>query len=135
MPHLDLVKYGITNVKQVIHNPSYEQLYKAETDPSLTGYEKGQLTELGAINVMTGEYTGRSPKDKYFVMDETTKDTIWWTSKEYPNDNKPLSQESWDVVKKIAISELSEEVLYVVDAFCGANENSRLKIRFIMEVA
>ena len=135
MPHLDLTKHGITNVKQIIYNPSYEQLYAAETDPSLNGYEKGQLTELGAINVMTGEYTGRSPKDKYFVMDETTKDTIWWTSKEYTNDNKPLSQSSWETVKNIAVTELSNKILYVVDAFCGANENTRLKIRFIMEVA
>ena len=135
MPHLDLTKYGIKNVKNVFHNPSYEQLYEAETSSSLKGYEKGQLTELGAINVMTGEYTGRSPKDKYFVLDETTKDTIWWTSEKYPNDNKPLSQSSWEAVKNIATNELSDKNLYVVDAFCGANENTRLKIRFIVEVA
>ena len=135
MPHLDLTQYGITNVRQIIYNPSYEELYSAETDSSLTGYEKGQLTELGAINVMTGEYTGRSPKDKYFVMDDVTKDTIWWTSEKYANDNKPLSQKSWEVVKKIATDELSDRTVYVVDAFCGANKNSRLKIRFIMEVA
>jgi len=104
-------------------------------DPNLTGYEKEQLTELGAINVMTGIYTGRSPKDKFFVMDETTKDTIWWTSEEYRNDNKPLSQQSWKVIKEIATKELSNNNLYVVDAFCGANKNTRLKLRFIMEVA
>ena len=135
MSSLDLSKYGINDVREIFHNPSYEQLYKAETDSSLSGYEKGQLTELGAINVMTGEYTGRSPKDKYFVHDDTTKDTIWWTSEKYPNDNKPLSQSSWEAVKKIAADELSNKNLYVVDAFCGANENTRLKIRFIVEVA
>ncbi len=135
MAKLDLNKYGITNVKNIFHNPSHDALYKAETDPQLSGYEKGQLTELGAINVMTGIYTGRSPKDKYFVLDDTTKDTIWWTSEKYPNDNKPLSQKSWEEIKKIATEELSNNNLYVVDAFCGANKNTRQKIRFIMEVA
>ena len=135
MANLDLSKYGIKDVKKIIHNPSYEELFKAETDPSLQGYEKGQETELGAVNVMTGIYTGRSPKDKFFVMDDTTKDTLWWTSDSYKNDNKPVTEKTWEVVKDLAVKELSDKTLYVMDTFCGANENSRLKIRFIMEVA
>ncbi len=132
---VDLQKYGITGATEVVYNPSYEQLFADETASNLEGYEKGQVTEMGAVNVMTGVYTGRSPKDKFFVLDDTTKDTIWWTSDEYKNDNKPLSQESWKALKDIASKELSNKKLYVVDAFCGANENTRLKIRFIMEVA
>ena len=135
MAELDLQKYGITGATEVVHNPSYEQLFADETDPKLEGYEKGLVTEMGAVNVMTGVYTGRSPKDKFFVLDDVTKDTIWWTSDAYKNDNKPLSQASWQELKKLASKELSNKKLYVVDAFCGANENSRLKIRFIMEVA
>ena len=135
MAELDLQKYGITGATEVVHNPSYEQLFADETAPKLEGYEKGQVTEMGAVNVMTGVYTGRSPKDKFFVLDDVTKDTIWWTSDAYKNDNKPLSQASWQELKKLASKELSNKKLYVVDAFCGANENSRLKIRFIMEVA
>ena len=135
MKQPDLSQYGITGVKEVIYNPSYDFLYKEELKPELTGYEKGQLTELGAVNVMTGIYTGRSPKDKFFVYDDTTKDTIWWTSDEYKNDNKPIKPEAWEELKKIATEELSHKRLFVVDAFCGANANSRLKIRFIMEVA
>ena len=135
MKQPDLSQYGITGVKEVIYNPSYDFLYKEELKPELTGYEKGQLTELGAVNVMTGIYTGRSPKDKFFVYDDTTKDTIWWTSDEYKNDNKPVKPEAWKELKKIATEELSHKRLFVVDAFCGANANSRLKIRFIMEVA
>ena len=132
----DLKKYGITGVKEVVYNPSYDQLFMEETDPSLTGYDKGQVTELGAVNVMTGVYSGRSPKDKFFVLDDTSKDTVWWTSDEYKNDNKPLSESSWKEVKKIAAEELSnKDKLYVMDAFCGANENTRIKIRFVMEVA
>ena len=135
MSKIDLSKYGITGVTEIVHNPSYEQLFEEETKPGLQGFEKGQLTDMGAVNVMTGVYTGRSPKDKFFVMDDTTKDTIWWTSDEYKNDNKPLSQQSWKVLKEIADKQLSDKRLFVVDTFCGANENSRLKIRFIMEVA
>jgi phosphoenolpyruvate carboxykinase (ATP) len=131
----NLEKYGITGAKEVIYNPSYEQLFKDETDPSLTGYDVGTVTEMGAVNVMTGIYTGRSPKDKFWVYDDVTKDTIWWTSEEYKNDNKPLSPESWNELKKIAQKELSNKKLYVVDGFCGANPKSRIKIRFIMEVA
>ena len=132
---IDLSKYGITGVTEIVHNPSYEELFKEETKAGLEGFEKGTLTDMGAVNVMTGVYTGRSPKDKFFVMDDTTKDTIWWTSEEYKNDNKPLSQESWKVLKDLADKELSNKRLFVVDTFCGANENTRLKIRFIMEVA
>ena len=134
MATLDLTKYGIEGA-EVIYNPSYEQLFEDETNPELTGFEKGQLTETGAVNVMTGIYTGRSPKDKFFVMDETSKDTVWWTSEEYKNDNKPVTPEAWKELKKIATDQLNGKKLYVMDTFCGANENTRLKIRFIMEVA
>ena len=131
-----LASYGITDVEEIIYNPSYEELYEAEMDPSLTGYDKGVNTELGAVNVMTGIYTGRSPKDKYFVMDDVSRDTVWWTSEEYKNDNKPISPEVWGELKKLALNELNGgKRLYVMDAFSGANENTRLKIRFIMEVA
>ena len=135
MKNLDLSKYGITGVKEIIHNPSYEELFAAETDPALEGFEKGQVTELGAVNVMTGIYTGRSPKDKFIVMDKNSKDTVWWTSDEFKNDNHPCSEESWKVLKDLATKQLSDKKLYVVDVFCGANEDSRMSIRFIMEVA
>ena len=132
---LDLTKYGIIGSTVIAHNPSYEELFKAEIDPSLTGYEKGQDTELGAVNVMTGIYTGRSPKDKFIVMDENSKNTIWWTSDNYKNDNKPLSEDSWATLKEIAKKELSNKNLYVVDCFCGANKDTRMSVRFIVEVA
>ena len=135
MAQIDLTKYGITGTTEIVYNPSYEQLFAEETKPGLEGFEKGQETELGAVNVMTGVYTGRSPKDKFIVFDETSKDTVWWTSEEYKNDNKPLSTESWNVLKEIAQKELSGKRLFVVDAFCGANPSTRLKVRFIMEVA
>ena len=135
MSKLDLSIYGINGTTEIVHNPSYEELFVAETDSSLEGYEKGQVTELGAVNVMTGIYTGRSPKDKFIVMDENSKDTVWWTSDEFKNDNHPCSEESWKVLKDIAVKELSNKKLYVVDVFCGANEDSRMSIRFIMEVA
>ena len=135
MKQIDLAKYGITGVTEIVYNPSYETLYKEETNPNLTGFGRGQLTELGAINVMTGVYTGRSPKDKFFVMDDVSKDTVWWTSPEYPNDNKPITKEAWRELKRIAVGELSGKKLYVVDAFCGASVNTRIKVRFIMEVA
>ncbi len=135
MANLDLSKYGIHGVTEIVHNPSYDTLFTEETKESLVGYEKGQVTELGAVNVMTGVYTGRSPKDKFIVKDATTENTVWWTSEEYKNDNKPVGQETWQAVKKLAVEELSNKRLFVVDAFCGANENTRLKIRFIMEVA
>ena len=135
MNNLDLSIYGITGATEIIHNPSYEELFVAETDPTLEGFEKGQETELGAVNVMTGIYTGRSPKDKFIVMDENSKDTVWWTSDEFKNDNHPCSEETWKVLKDLAVNELSNKKLYVVDVFCGANEDSRMAIRFIMEVA
>jgi phosphoenolpyruvate carboxykinase (ATP) len=135
MAKLDLNKYGITGTTEVLYNPSYEVLFNEETKEGLTGFDKGQITELGAVNVMTGVYTGRSPKDKFIVMDETSKDTVWWTSEEYKNDNKPASQEAWNAVKEIAKKELSNKKLYVVDGFCGANADTRMKVRFIMEVA
>ena len=135
MAKLDLSKYGITGTTEIVYNPSYEQLFDEETKPELEGYEKGQVSELGAVNVMTGIYTGRSPKDKFIVMDENSKDTVWWTSDEYKNDNHPASQEAWEAVKEIAKKELSNKRLYVVDAFCGANKDTRMAVRFIMEVA
>ena len=135
MKNLDLTKYGITGTPEIVHNPSYEQLFADETNPALEGFEKGQETELGAVNVMTGIYTGRSPKDKFIVMDENSKDTVWWTSDEYKNDNKPVSEAAWAELKKIAQNELSNKKLYVVDCFCGANADTRMAVRFIMEVA
>ena len=135
MAKLDLTKYGITGTTEVVHNPSYEQLFAEETKPELEGYEKGQVSELGAVNVMTGIYTGRSPKDKFIVMDENSKDTVWWTSDEYKNDNHPASEEAWKAVKEIAQKELTNKRLNVVDAFCGANKDTRMAVRFIMEVA
>ena len=135
MATLDLSKYGITGVTEIVHNPSYEQLFEEETKAGLEGFEVGQNTELGAVNVMTGIYTGRSPKDKFIVMDENSKDTVWWTSEEYKNDNKPASQEAWNVVKELAQKELSNKRLFVVDGFCGANKETRMSVRFIMEVA
>ena len=135
MATLDLTKYGITGSKVIAHNPSYEELYKAEVDPKLEGYEKGKETELGAVNVMTGIFTGRSPKDKYIVDDAQSHDKVWWTTEGYKNDNHPMSEEVWAKVKDIAIKELSNKELYVVDAFCGANEATRLAVRFIVEVA
>ena len=132
---IDLTKYGINGVQEIVYNPSYEQLFKDEMDPALTGFDKGQLTELDTVNVMTGIYTGRSPKDKFIVMDDTSRDTVWWTTPEYPNDNHPATKEAWDECKKLALEELSGKKLYVVDCFCGANKDTRMAIRFIMEVA
>ncbi len=130
-----LTQYGITGSTVIAHNPSYEQLFEEETKAGLEGYEVGQNTELGAVNVKTGIYTGRSPKDKYIVMDENSKDTVWWTSEEYKNDNHPMSEEVWKTVKNLAVKELCNKNLYVVDAFCGANKDTRMAVRFIVEVA
>ena len=135
MAKLDLTQYGITGSTVIAHNPSYEELYKAEINPALTGYEKGQETELGAVNVMTGIFTGRSPKDKYIVDDVQSHDKVWWTTEGYKNDNHPMSEAVWAQVKEIAKKELSNKELYVVDAFCGANKATRLAVRFIVEVA
>ena len=131
----DLLKYGISGTTEVVYNPSYETLFEEETKAGLEGYEVGQNTELGAVNVMTGIYTGRSPKDKYIVMDETSKNTVWWTSEGYKNDNHPMTEETWAQVKDLAKKELSNKRLFVVDAFCGANANTRMAVRFIVEVA
>ena len=135
MATLDLTKYGITGVTEILHNPSYEVLFEEETKAGLEGFEVGQNTELDAVNVMTGIYTGRSPKDKFIVMDENSKDTVWWTSEEYKNDNKPCSQESWAELKKMAQKQLSGKRLFVMDGYCGANKETRMAVRFIMEVA
>ena len=135
MANLDLTKYGITGTVEIVHNPSYDVLFAEETKAGLEGFEKGQVTELGAVNVMTGIYTGRSPKDKFLVKDATSENTVWWTSEEYKNDNKPVTTETWNVLKNLAAKELSNKKLYVVDGFCGANEATCLKVRFIMEVA
>ncbi|WP_024866157.1 phosphoenolpyruvate carboxykinase (ATP) [Butyrivibrio sp. FCS014] len=135
MANIDLTKYGITGTTEIVHNPAYDALYEEEMKKDLTGYEKGQDTELGAVNVMTGIYTGRSPKDKYIVMDENSKDTVWWTTDEYKNDNHPMTEETWAKVKEIAKNELSNKRLFVVDAFCGANKDTRMAVRFIVEVA
>ena len=131
----DLASIGITGVKKLHYNPSYEELFEQEMDKSLEGFDKGQLTELDAVNVMTGIYTGRSPKDKFIVMDENSKDTVWWTTDEYKNDNHVCSQSTWESVKQLAKKQLCDKELYVVDAFCGANKDTRMNVRFIMEVA
>ena len=135
MSKLDLSKYGITGTTEIVYNPSYELLFEEETKAGLEGFEKGQVTDLGAVNVMTGIYTGRSPKDKFIVMDENSKDTVWWTSDEYKNDNHPATEEAWHAVKELAKKELSGKRLFVVDAFCGANPDTRMAVRFIVEVA
>ena len=135
MAVIDLSRYGITGTTEIVHNPSYEVLFEEETKPGLEGFEVGQVSELGAVNVMTGIYTGRSPKDKYIVMDENSKDTVWWTSDEYKNDNHPVSEETWATLKEIAVNELCGKRVFVVDAFCGADKDSRMAIRFVMEVA
>ena len=132
---IDLSKYGILGTTEIVYNPSYDTLFAEETKAELTGYEVGQVTELGAVNVMTGIYTGRSPKDKYIVMDKNSKDTVWWTSEGYKNDNHPMSEDVWAQVKKLAVSELCNKRLFVVDAFCGANKDTRMAVRFIVEVA
>ncbi|MCH5262211.1 MAG: phosphoenolpyruvate carboxykinase (ATP), partial [Lachnospiraceae bacterium] len=133
MAQIDLSKYGITGTTEIVYNPSYDLLFEEETKSDLQGFEKGQVTELGTVNVMTGIYTGRSPKDKYIVMDANSKDTVWWTSDEYKNDNHPMTEEAWAVVKKLAQEELSNKRLFVVDAFCGANKDTRMAVRFIVE--
>ena len=135
MANINLEKYGITGTTEIVYNPSYELLFEEETKPGLEGYEVGQLTELDTVNVMTGIYTGRSPKDKYIVMDEVSKDTVWWTTDEYKNDNHPISEDVWAELKSIAQKELSNKRLFVVDAFCGTNVDTRMGVRFIVEVA
>ena len=126
MAKIDLSKYGITGATEIVYNPSYELLFEEETKSTNEGYEVGKESELGAVDVMTGIYTGRSPKDKYIVVDENSKDTVWWTSDEYKNDNHPMSEDVWAKVKDIAKAELSNKKLFVVDAFCGANKDTRM---------
>ena len=128
-------KYGITDVTEVLYNPSYEVMFNEEMKPELEGFDKGQETELGAINVMTGIYTGRSPKDKFIVDDANSHDKVWWTTPGYPNDNKPVTEATWAALKDLAVKQLSGKRLFVVDGFCGANKDTRMKVRFIMEVA
>ena len=135
MAMINLENYGILGASEIVHNPSYELLFEEEMKSGLEGYEKAQLTELGAVNVMTGIYTGRSPKDKYIVMDENSKNTVWWTSDEYKNDNHPISEDVWAELKGLAQKQLSGKRLFVVDAFCGSNKDTRLAVRFVMEVA
>lgn len=131
---IDLDQYGITNATEIIHNPSFDVLYAEETRDDLSGYEKGTVTNLGAVAVDTGIFTGRSPKDKYIVMDDVSRDTVWWST-QGKNDNKPLSKENWDSLKKVVTDQLSGQRLFVVDTFCGANKDTRLAVRFIVEVA
>ena len=135
MAKIDLSQYGITGATVIAHNPSYEKLYEEETKAGLEGFEVGHNTELNAVNVMTGIFTGRSPKDKYIVDDANSHNTVWWTTPEYKNDNHPMSEAVWAQVKEIAKKELSNKNLYVVDCFCGANKDTRMAVRFIVEVA
>jgi phosphoenolpyruvate carboxykinase (ATP) len=131
---IDLSTYGINDVNEIIYNPSYELLFIEETKPGLTGFDKGEVTELGAVNVETGIFTGRSPKDKYIVRDGITHDTVWW-SDQGKNDNKAMTRETWDHLKGLVTQQLSGQRLFVVDTFCGADKATRLKVRFITQVA
>jgi phosphoenolpyruvate carboxykinase (ATP) len=132
---IDVAQYGIRDVQEIVYNPSYDQLFEEETRPGLEGFERGVVTEMGAVNVSTGIFTGRSPSDKYIVKDETSQEHMWWNSEHSPNDNKPITQAVWDDLKSLVIEQLTGKRLFVVDTFCGANINSRLKVRFIVEVA
>ncbi|APX07588.1 MULTISPECIES: phosphoenolpyruvate carboxykinase (ATP) [Vibrio] len=132
---IDLTKHGLHNVKEVVRNPSYEMLFEEETRADLTGYERGVVTELGAVAVDTGIFTGRSPKDKYIVKDATTEEHMWWTSDAVKNDNKPINKEVWDDLKELVTNQLSGKRLFVIDGYCGANPDTRLSIRVITEVA
>jgi phosphoenolpyruvate carboxykinase (ATP) len=133
--NIDLSRYGITDVREIVHNPSYEQLFEEETRDDLEGYEKGVVTESGAVAVRTGEFTGRSPKDKFIVYDDVSRENLWWTSENAPNDNKPLTPEVWVELKALVAAQLSGKRLFVVDSFCGANPKVRMKVRFVVEVA
>ena len=135
MTNIDLSQYGITGATEILHNPSFKTLFEEETKESLTGFEKGQVSELGAVNVKTGIFTGRSPKDKFIVEDDTSRDTVWWDSDSYHNDNHKATPEAWAAVMEIAKKELSNKKLFVIDAFCGANHDTRMAVRFIVEVA
>jgi len=131
-----LKSYGIDRVREIVYNPTFDELFGAETSPDLNGYERGILTNTGAITVDTGIFTGRSPKDKYIVLDPKTKDTVWWKSEKSPvSDNKPIDIKTWNHCKDLSVKQLSGKKLYVVDCFSGANTDTRIKVRFIMEVA
>ena len=130
-----LATLGIQEPGEVVYNPSYDRLFEDENNAGLQGYEKGYLSELGAMNVFTGEYTGRSPKDKFIVMDDRTRDTFWWNGEGAKNDNKPITPEVWNELKAIVANRLSGQKLYVVDGYCGANKDTALSVRFVMEVA
>ncbi|MEF1308725.1 phosphoenolpyruvate carboxykinase (ATP) [Vibrio mytili] len=132
---LDLTKHGLHDVTEVVRNPSYEVLFEEETRDDLTGYERGVVTELGAVAVDTGIFTGRSPKDKYIVKDATTEENMWWTSEQVKNDNKPIDQKVWSELKDLVTNQLSGKRLFVIDGYCGANPDTRLNIRVITEVA
>ncbi|CAH0524364.1 phosphoenolpyruvate carboxykinase (ATP) [Vibrio hippocampi] len=132
---IDLTQYGITGITEIVRNPSYETLFAEETCPDLEGYEKGIVTELGAVAVDTGIFTGRSPKDKFIVLDDTTREHMWWTSDQVKNDNKPISNDVWNDLKVLVTDELSNKRLFVIDGYCGANPETRLCIRVITEVA
>jgi len=131
----DLESYGIQNVEEIVYNPSFDELYAEELKPDLEGFEKGQPSELGAVNVMTGIFTGRSPKDKYIVLDDKSKDTVWWAAPTNRSDNKPVDHTVWNHCYDLGAKELSGKKLYVVDGFSGANKDTRMNIRFVMEVA
>src|SRR6056300_2028756 len=133
--HTYLASIGITDPIEVLHNPDYDTLYAEETAPGLTGFDRGVVTELGAVNVLTGEYTGRSPKDKYITMDDSTRDSYWWNGNGTKNDNKPIDTSVWNDLKALAAKQLSGKKLYIVDGFCGANKDTCMKVRFVMEVA
>ncbi|MEQ8263834.1 phosphoenolpyruvate carboxykinase (ATP) [Pseudohaliea sp.] len=133
--NIDLSPYGITDIKEIVHNPSYELLYQEELREDLEGYERGVLTESGAVAVRTGEFTGRSPKDKFIVYDDVSRDNLWWTSTQAPNDNKPITPAVWAELKALVARQLTGKRLFVVDTFCGANPKVRMKVRFVMEVA
>ena len=130
-----LSSIGISDVQTIVHNPSYDKLYEDELQPGLEGFARGYLTELGAVNVLTGEYTGRSPKDKFIVMDDTTRDSYWWNGNGAKNDNKPIDTAVWNELKALAAKQLSGKKLYIVDGFCGASKDTCMKVRFVMEVA
>lgn len=133
---LNLEKYGITGTKRIYRNLSYAELYRHETNPELEGYERATKTNSGALAVDTGRFTGRSPNDKFIVDEETSRDNIWWKNeRRKASDNKPISEETWQDLKKRSVEQLSDKAIYVQDGYCGANEDTRLKIRFIVEVA
>ena len=131
-----LSKLGITASKPIHHNLSYEELYKHETDSLLIGYEIGVDTELGAVNVDTGRFTGRSASDKYFVVDDITENTIWWHGPEIPGSgNRQMSKETWDVLYDLSTQNLGNHDIYITDGYAGANDNTRMSVRVISEVA